>query len=80
MRNARELARVHPRLLPLVRFVLGEGWTVTRTKARGIELLKTGLPPIYMFPAPAGPLAKPPRKPDRIKDKGGANGRELNHD
>ncbi|WP_431819390.1 type II toxin-antitoxin system HicA family toxin [Burkholderia sp. F1] len=47
MSNARELARGHKRLLPLIEFALSEGWTVSRTRGGHLRFVKPGLPPIY---------------------------------
>lgn len=47
MSNARELARGHKRLLPLIEFALGEGWEVVRTSGGHLKFTRPGLPPIF---------------------------------
>ncbi|MBP0714225.1 type II toxin-antitoxin system HicA family toxin [Burkholderia sola] len=47
MPNARDLARGHKQLLPLIEYALSEGWTVSRTHGGHLRFVKPGLPPIY---------------------------------
>lgn len=47
MSNARELARGHKRLLPLIEYALGEGWEVVRTPGGHLKFTRPGLPPIF---------------------------------
>lgn len=47
MSNARELARGHKRLLPLIEFALREGWEVVRTRNGHLKFTKPGMPPIF---------------------------------
>ncbi|MFW7269185.1 type II toxin-antitoxin system HicA family toxin [Gluconacetobacter sp. Hr-1-5] len=47
MSNARELARGHKRLLPLIEYALSAGWSVRRTAGGHLKFVKEGLPPIY---------------------------------
>ncbi|WP_369326343.1 type II toxin-antitoxin system HicA family toxin [Alcaligenes nematophilus] len=47
MSNARELARGHKRLLPLIEYALSEGWEVVRTSGGHLKFTRPGLPPIF---------------------------------
>ena len=47
MSNARDLARGHKRLLPLIEYALAEGWEVVRTAGGHLRFTRPGLPPIF---------------------------------
>ncbi|VFR23674.1 FIG034647: hypothetical protein in PFGI-1-like cluster [plant metagenome] len=47
MSNARELARGHKQLLPLIEYALREGWEVIRTRNGHLKFTKPGMPPIF---------------------------------
>lgn len=47
MSSARELARGHKRLLPLIEYALGEGWEVIRTSDGHLKFTRPGLSPIF---------------------------------
>ncbi|HHG5367052.1 TPA: type II toxin-antitoxin system HicA family toxin [Pseudomonas aeruginosa] len=47
MSTARELARGHKRLLPLIKYALKEGWEVVRTPGGHLKFTRAGLPPIF---------------------------------
>lgn len=47
MSSARELARGHKRLLPLIEYALREGWEVVRTPGGHLKFTRAGLPPIF---------------------------------
>ena len=52
MPNARELARGHKRLLPLIEYALREGWEVVRTHGGHLKFTRPGLPPIFSSATP----------------------------
>ncbi|WP_456073025.1 AAA family ATPase [Dickeya zeae] len=47
MSTARELARGHKLLLPLIEYALKEGWEVERTSGGHLKFTKPGMPPIF---------------------------------
>jgi len=47
MASAHELARGHKRLRALIKFALGEGWKVVRTRGGHLLYTKLGCAPIY---------------------------------
>ncbi|UUE10743.1 type II toxin-antitoxin system HicA family toxin [Dickeya oryzae] len=47
MSTARELARGHKQLLPLIEYALKEGWGVVCTSGGHLKFTKPGMPPIF---------------------------------
>ena len=47
MSNIRDLCFGNKRLMPLVKFAIGEGWEVSRTSGGHLKFTKSGFTPIF---------------------------------
>ncbi len=73
MQSPHDVSHAHRRFLPFVRFVVGEGWEIFRSRTGNLRLLKAGLPPIHIGLAINGALAKVPRKQLSARNAEGAD-------